>query len=291
MPQRQKRSVDPDLTRTGLLSHPGSLATAAAAVLFSLYVFNVGGTATFLDNLFSSANTSVQSHNNQVVNLMIDAVPYIAGGIVFLFLLFVFMWLRKKLRRRQRHMFLRKRQSVDVQEFVTLAKGHGISAKVAMQAYRILKPSYEGDMRAKLGDDLRSHLQMKDLDVDVLCQRLLHYTDRKKPIGGASIQEIRTVEDLMLHVEKAPSHFITHSMARRLRGEKSDPMRKAALPANLGETRLLVPLHKLVKEMEEAATVPVPAKQMPSPTASLQNPPPPTNQTSEEFIKPLHKRF
>ena len=297
MPQRQKRSVDPDLTRKGFLSHPGSLATVAAAILFGLYVFNVGGTATFLDTLFGNVNKSVQSENDVVVNFTIGAVPYIIGGFAFLFILFFLMWLRKKVRSMQRRMRFNKRRSLDVQEFTQLAKQHGISAKVAMQTYRILKPSYEGNMRATLDDDLRDHLHKKDADVEVLHQRILHYTDRKKPVGGAPIENIRTVGDLMRAVEKSPTHSLTHSMARRIRGEKSDPLRKALPKAkDMGETRMVVPLHKRIQQMEKEAAASTAAKpsepaRPSTPKSSPASSAPASSRDSGEIVQPLHKRF
>lgn len=290
MPYGQKRKLDPTLTRKGFLRHPGSLAMAAGGLLFVLYVFNVNGTATFLDNLFSSANSSAQSHNDEVVNFTLSAVPYAVGGIALLFVFFIAVWLKKKLRLFKRRRFFRNRQSLDVQGFVLIAKQQGISTKVAMQTYRILKPSYEGNMRAKLDDDLRANLHKSDTDIDIFRQRLLHFCDRKHPIGGPEITDTHTVLDLMQYVEKAPSHFITHSMARRLRGEKSDPLRKAALSENLSETRLLVPLHKRVEKLEKAAAAPV--AQSASEAAKPATETPSTSSSEPgDFIQPLHKRF
>lgn len=278
MPQPRHRTEDPALTRTGALSHPGTLAVAGAAILFALYVFNVGGTQTFLDSLFSGADQFGKSHNDAVVSFTLGSLPYVVIALGVLILLFVVLWIRRRIVSIQRARLLRKRASQDVQQFTAMMLEHGISAKVATQAYRLLKPHYDHKMRARMDDDLRSGLKMSEADIEALRQRMLHFTDRKNP-RGETISSLRTVGDLLLAIEHAPHQSLTQSMAKKVRGTADAPVIRTEA---VGETRMVVPLHKRVQQMEKEASAASPEKSISAPKLDA-NP-------SEEMILPLHKR-
>lgn len=288
-PQNRRRSDDPTLTRSGLLSHPGTLATAGAAILFALYIFNIGGTQAFLDGLFSNADKYGKAQNDAVVGFTLDAIPYAVMALAALVVLLFCLSMRKKIIAMQRRQLYKGRSSMDVSSFTAIVKDKGVSAKVASQAYRLLRPHYDNDLRAEWSDDLRRGLKLKNGDIEILRQRMLHFTDRKNSLND-SVDDVRTVGDLLLAVEKAPHQSLTDSMAKNLGRRQSDRVPVIRTEA-VGETRMVVPLHKRIQKMEEnnAAAASAPATTAKKPLPPLPTPPPGAN-ASGEMVQPLHKR-
>lgn len=253
---------DPTLTRQkGLLSHPGTLMTAGMAILFTAYIFNVGGLQTWADGLFNNFNQSTQSHNDSVVQMTMTLAPFAAGAIVLLLVYWILRSMGRGVRKMQKESRLSSRESQTMSDFCDLAAQIPTSRKVATQTYRFLMPYYHDDVRANLNDRLREDLHMTDVQVRDAMANLLHRCDRKKNLE-ARPEGIQTIRDLLAYVEKAPAHFLTHSAVRRLRGEKNAPL--VVRSAAVGETKMVKPLHKRSGFMK-AAKQPVPAAETQSP--------------------------
>ena len=87
------QSLDPTLTRKGALAHPGSLFLVFCALFFFAYVFDLAGLQTWLDGLLSGLNVQARSHNDEVANLFVAALPYLAVAFGAFLLLMVLMTL------------------------------------------------------------------------------------------------------------------------------------------------------------------------------------------------------
>jgi hypothetical protein len=256
MPQRvsqRENQTDPTMTRRGLLAHPGSLATTAAALAFGAYVFNIGGFQQIADSFLGGLTADIQSRNDAVVHVTLTAIPFVAAFIVFLIAYMILRWLGRQVRYARKSVRLSGRASLDSQDFVAFCQQHDISAKVATHAYRLLKPLYHGDVRARMEDNLRRDLHMADHQVATIMGKLLFNCDRRQTID-TDPDEIRTVGDLLKYVEQAPRQSVTQSMIRQAQGEKNAAT--VSLTPAVGETRMVLPLHKRPGAMAPPPSLP-----------------------------------
>jgi len=204
------QSLDPTLTRKGVLAHPGSLFVGFGALVFFAYVFNVGGLQTFLDGFFGGLDNSAKSHNNEVATFVIASLPYVGvalGAVVLFIVLSMLSRGAKSIKKRHK---LSSREEVSLHEFEDEAAKHGISKKVAREAYEELLPHYHGQMRVTLKDRMPATLQLKPVEISELYGNLLRKTDRQRKVGddGASIE---TVLDLIKAVEESKKRSLTQS--------------------------------------------------------------------------------
>ena len=81
-------SLDPPMTRKGLLAHPGSIVIALAGFAFFAYAFNVGGLQLWVDSLLHGADAAARSHNSEVSAMFMTALPYIAATITTVVVLY-----------------------------------------------------------------------------------------------------------------------------------------------------------------------------------------------------------
>ncbi|WP_263409247.1 hypothetical protein [Terriglobus tenax] len=274
-----RRVNDPSLTRQrGLFSHPGTLFVAAMAILFSAYIFNVGGLQTRANASFDNFNQSAQSHNDSAVRLTMQLAPPAAGLVVLLLVYWALKTIARGIRRLGKEARLSSRDSQTQDEFCDLAAESGVSRKVATHTYRALQQYYHGDVRSLLHDRLREDLHMTEIHVYNTLSNLLHRSDRKKDLDGET-GTVLTVIDLMQFVEKAPLQFLTHSAAKRVRGDQGKP--EVVRTAAMGETRMVKPLHKRsglmaavknISGMRKAAAVQKPVEPR-DPVARPVNPP------------------
>lgn len=242
MSSPNRRVNDPTLTRQrGILSHPGTLLVSGMAILFTAYIFNVGGLQTWANSAFDNFNQGAQSHNDSVVNMTVTFAPIAAGLVILLIAYWILRSLGRGVRKMAKENRLSSRGSQTINDFCELAAKASISHKVASHTYRFLTPYYHDDVRSRLEDRLRDDLHMTETKVRDAVANLLHRCDRKKNLD-APVDTVVTVLDLMRYVEKAPAHFLTHSAVKRLRGEQKGP--EIVRTAAVGETRMVKPLHK-----------------------------------------------
>jgi hypothetical protein len=278
LPNRPNRphagqSLDPTLTRKGALAHPGSLFLGFAALFFFAYVFDLAGLQSWLDGLFNALDARARSHNNQVSAFVIAALPYVAVGLGAFLLIVALMMLGRlaqKVRKRRR---LGNREPVSLHEFAEAAAAHGISTKVAREAYRELRPHYGKEMRVKLSDRMIATLSLKPIEISDLYENLLRQTDRQRTAGDDG-GEIDSVLDLLACVEKSRFRSLSHSKLHLRREQpaaarrggvttghriKESLLRSAArqaakteakAPAVARGTSFLKPLRLPVKELE-----------------------------------------
>ena len=194
------QSLDPALTRQGVLAHPGSLAMCFAALSFFAYVFNLGGLQTGVDGFLSGLNTTVASHNNDVATWFVRALPYI--GIALLAMMF-FIVLSKVSAGppRERDVSSASRQPgmSRLDEFVKAAAEQQVSERVAREAYSLLAPRY-GRAAIALSDSLVKRLGMTENQIADMQGTLMRYTDRQIRVGKTET-DVETVLDLMKTVE------------------------------------------------------------------------------------------
>lgn len=82
-------SRDPVVTRKGSSGSVGVLLLLGGGLIFFCYIFNMGGLRVVLDGLFAGVDTSLRSHNNDVVPYFTAALPYLAVGIGVILVLVV----------------------------------------------------------------------------------------------------------------------------------------------------------------------------------------------------------
>ena len=249
MPQPPvKKSLDPTLTRTGFFSHPGTFVLAGAAALFTVYALDFGGVQKPVDDVFNDLVGRSQAAGSGVPALVISLAPF-AVGFVLLVLVWMFVrWMGRAGKARKRRKMMRGRTPMSVEQFVDMASQCGVSAKVAQKTYRFLDPHELYALRVKMSDRLREDLHLSPVKVLDAMVNLLKRCDRKKSLG-TDADAVRTVLDLMLYVEKAPAHFLTDEQMRMKAGSKCD-LPAVARQAAVGETRMVVPLHKRSKALE-----------------------------------------
>jgi len=220
------QSLDPTLTRKGLLAHPGSLLTAFAAILFFCYVFNVGNVQTFLDGFFGGLDSRVKSHNNEVSTFVIASLPYVGVGIAAVVVFFILMALGRGARTVSKRRKLSGREEVSLYEFIDAAEKHNISRKVAKQAYYQLLPHYEGQPRIQLGDRMGSSLHMNAVAISDLYGNLLRNTDRMRKVGDDG-GKLVTVLDLITAVETSTKRSLTQSKLHLRLGHRGEGQAEA----------------------------------------------------------------
>jgi hypothetical protein len=232
------QSLDPTLTRKGTLAHPGSLFVGFGALFFFAYVFNLAGLQTWLDGLFSGLDTQARSHNNQVSTFVVAALPYLGVAIGAFILIMVLMMLGRGAKSVKKRRKLGNRESVSLHEFADAAAAHGISKKVAREAYRELLPHYDNNMRVTLSDRMTTTLHMRPVEVSELYGNLLRHTDRQREVGDDA-GKIDSVLDLLTCVEKSTVRSLTQSKLH-LRQERAAaaPRKRASIGHRIKESLL-----------------------------------------------------
>ena len=246
-PPPAKRSIDPTLTRTGFFSHPGTFVLAGAAVLFTVYALDFGGVQKPVDDLFSDLVGRSQAAGSGVPTMVIALAPAALGFVALIAFWMFARWMGRANKARQRKKMMRGRTPMSVEQFVDMASQHGVSEKVAQKTYRFLDPHEMYALRVKMDDRLREDLHLSPVKVLDAMVNLLKRCDRKKSMG-TDADEVRTVLDLMKYVEKAPSQFLTDEQMRMKVGAKCD-LPAVQRQSAVGETRMVVPLHKRSKAM------------------------------------------
>ena len=199
----QRRSSDPTLTRTGILSHPGTLLMGLGGFLFAAYIFNVGGTATYLDALFNGWNDAAHAQNHRVQSGVEMAIPYAVAFIALIVLYAILKGIGSALTSRKTTKQLAPRREITLEEFTEHVANKGISPKVAKESFKLLLPFYRNRMRTRLTDSLSGVLQMNRVQIADLYANLLYHTDRHMPHGDDPEIDADTVLELLTLVEKA----------------------------------------------------------------------------------------
>jgi hypothetical protein len=199
----QRRATDPNLTRKGILSHPGTLMMGLGGVLFAAYIFNFNGTATYLDALFNGWNDAAHAQNHAVQSGVVAAIPYAVGFIALIILYAILKGIGSALTSHKTAKQLAPRKEITVQEFTEHVATRGVSPKVAKEAFKLLLPYYRNRMRTRLSDSLTTVLQLNRVQIQDLYANLLYQTDRHMPRDQDDEIEAETVLDLLLLVEKA----------------------------------------------------------------------------------------
>jgi len=198
----QRRATDPSLTRTGIMSHPGTLMMGLGGVLFAAYIFNFNGTATYLDALFNGWNDAAHAQNHAVQSGVVAAIPYAVGFIALIVLYAILKGISSALTSHKTTKQLAPRKEITLQEFTEHVGNRGVSPKVAKEAFKLLLPYYRNRMRTRLSDSLTTVLQLNRVQIADLYANLLYQTDRHMPPGDEDV-DADTVLDLLLLVEKA----------------------------------------------------------------------------------------
>jgi hypothetical protein len=198
----QRRATDPNLTRKGLLSHPGTLMMGLGGVLFAAYIFNFNGTATYLDALFNGWNDAAHAQNHAVQSGVVAAIPYAVGFIALIILYAILKGISSALTSHKTTKQLAPRKEISLQEFTEHVGQRGISPKVAKEAFKLLLPYYRNRMRTRLSDSLTTVLQLNRVQIADLYANMLYQTDRHMPMGDVDI-DVDTVLELLTLVEKA----------------------------------------------------------------------------------------
>ena len=274
------RSIDPTLTRQrGALSHPGTLLTAAAALIFFAYIF-IPEVQTQLNSYFDKLTGGISAQRDAAMTIW-QYAPYVGGGIAGLVVL-AWIWgkVSDALKQSSKRSMVAGRAGVSEAEFVTLAAGYAVSAKVAQQTYKLLHTDYTKSMKVNVKDDLRRDLHWKESHVMDVMGNLARHCDRKKNLK-ANPNAVRTVLDLLLYVESCPKHFLTESSVQRRRHKEHAPsgMRRAIQ----GVTRMLKPHHKRSDVMKALQT---PAEQAAQAKPPAETKPLPEKKPALSFIRP-----
>ena len=212
---RHPEALDPILTRKkGATSHPGRIVFGVGGVLFAAYIFNVGGTATFLDHFFRSLEKSAHLHDAQVTHAFLVALPFLGLAALSVVALIVFTAVRRGTRTLATVRRLHRRPEHTTQSFATLAASHGISQRVSREAFTLLLPLYRNRMRALFTDSLSRDLRLTPLQISDLRGNLMRMSDRQHPVQEQTTQ-VETVLELMLAVEKCKIRSLTESGVRR----------------------------------------------------------------------------
>jgi hypothetical protein len=86
-----------------------------------------------------------------------------------------------------------------------------ISARVAREGHNLLERFYPRPVSIELEDDLRDGLGLTEEQIITLRSTLLTNTDRRED-SEASVREIRTVQQMLHNVEKAPLQHLNSSV-------------------------------------------------------------------------------
>jgi len=202
------RSFDPTLTRKGGFSHPGTLILAAVAIVFTAYIL---GYLPQLDPLFSRIESSTRTQGLPII------APILIGLVGLFVLILVLIALRAILNALSsgvRALSFSGRPYVSVEDFQETAAGRQISARVAKETYDALTAHYPSKMSIQLADDLRLRLHFTQDNILFLQSRLLNRCDRREVIGF-SPTNLRTVQDLLQHIETAPPQHVPDNGIRR----------------------------------------------------------------------------
>jgi hypothetical protein len=261
------RSIDPTLTRKrGALSHPGSLLIAAVALLFFAYIF---GYAPWLDTYYNGMVSSINGQRSTAMTIYQMAQPI--GLAIGVLVMVAYLWVKlsEGMKNRSKRKMVAGRPGVSEAEFITLAAGYAVSAKVAQQTYKLLHHDYTKSMKVNVKDDLRRDLHWKDNHVLDVMGNLSRQCDRKKNLK-ANPDAVRTVLDLLLYVESCPKQFLTESSVQR-RKYKDAGHHSGMRRAIDGVTRMLKPHHKRT-EVLQAAQAPVAAAPVAATPAAAASP-------------------
>ena len=236
------RTIDPTLTRKrGALSHPGSLLIAAVALLFFAYIF---GYLPQADTAYNSLIRAIDGQRENAISVYKLAEPI--GICLVLIALVAYLWTKASaaIRHGSKRSLVAGRPSLSEAQFAEMAAKHSISAKVAHQAYKMLRTDYTASMKVNLKDSLRNDLYWNETHLLDVMGDLARRCDRKKNLK-ATVSAVRTVLDLLLYVESCPKQFLTESEANRRDGIHAAPKRPSKMQRALsGVTRMLKPLHK-----------------------------------------------
>ena len=172
------RGLDPILTRKSSTSHKGVLVLVAAFVLFVAYVNNVGGMQQFADSIVDNLNQSAHEQNGAVVTAIMTAFPYMVGLLLLMVLVSVVRGAIGKHKDMQKERRLSKRDEVGMDDFIDESVEHGVSAKVAREAYWLLQVICSDCMRARFDDDLKYDLHLQRADVTNMYAALIKKSDR-----------------------------------------------------------------------------------------------------------------
>jgi NADH:ubiquinone oxidoreductase subunit 5 (subunit L)/multisubunit Na+/H+ antiporter MnhA subunit len=214
-PTPQRRATDPVLTRQGFLSHPGTLAMGLAGILFGAYIFNIGGTATFLNSFFNGLNSDARSHDHDVQNMVVVALPILGILVVSIILFMILKAIGRGARKAVKSNRLAPREDMTQREFVDVVLKQGISAMVGKHAYTLLLPIYHNRMRARFSDSLSRDLQLNRIQIADLYGNLLFLTDRQRSVQDQDT-EVDTVLELLQAAERGVPRFRTDAAAPRI---------------------------------------------------------------------------
>jgi len=196
--------LDPVLNRKGgATAHKGVLFMVAGGVFAMAYAFNVGGLGTYLDQVFTNVDKSAQSQNSFVVSTIISIAPFVGAALLALLLYALLRWVWGGVKSASKGRRLSQRHEVGLSEFIKMAEAEGVGAKVAREAYALLKPAYHGRMRVLFSDTLRGDLHLSAHDVVDLYAGCLRKSDRHLRSVETELQPA-TVLELLMMVEKAP---------------------------------------------------------------------------------------
>ncbi len=88
--QHTVEAKEPEMTRKGLLAHPGSLGLGLAGALFVAYVFDAGGAQAKIDGLLGGLDYAAKSQSGEVAKYFIFILPVAAvllgAGILYIVL-------------------------------------------------------------------------------------------------------------------------------------------------------------------------------------------------------------
>jgi hypothetical protein len=226
------RSKDPHLTRRGVLSHPAPLLLGVVAIVFTAYAL---GYLSQLDEIFGRLTKSSHDEGLSIV------APFLFGLVSLFALALVLPALRsigRLFRSLERIVRFSGRTAISLQSFAKSAETQGISARVFHETYRALTPHYPSKMCIHLQDHLRRQLHLSEENILFIQSNMLNRCDRREVLffstGG-----LKTVLDLMRHVESAPPQHVTD--ASGVGGDGTARGRRGGdrLPAELLERRAL----------------------------------------------------
>ncbi len=180
----------------------GVLGLLALFTVFVAYAVNFGGLRLFADSLFDFVNQSAHSKNDVAVSVVLAAVPYLFTVFVLLVLVAAVRGLTGKGKQVRQAVKLRKRDEVSLKDFLEDARVHGVSAKVAREAYGLLAECCSDCMRAHMDDSLHRDLHLRRSDVTTLYAAMARKSDRFLK-GADMAATYTTVLDLLLAVEEA----------------------------------------------------------------------------------------
>ena len=221
MNHRRAGGLDPILTRKSRTSHKGVLVLVVAFVLFVAYVNNVGGLKMFADGLFDNWNQSAHSQNGAVVTAIATVFPYIVGLLLLVVVVSVIRGLVGKGQDFRKQRRLGKREEVAMEDFIDESVEHGVSAKVAREAYRLLQEICSDCMRARFSDDLKYDLHLERSDVTNMYAALVKKSDRMLR-AESMMAPYTTVLDVMMAVERSPVRSAGVQAERPKRGIRLD---------------------------------------------------------------------